>query len=232
MADNILGSANRHFEWTGWLSAKAGGKGVESSFGFLGLHWSESFVSVEQTGWRIWTGGAGQEFCEKQAVAGYWKPVFSGRSAMASLDSEVREECLREDLKFYFMSPCEKYRARRQIPWKLGLQILKIVMVTTQVTHTTTLSSAVSCTCLLVCKTHTTEVHETKIKLLPEGRAQVEVQFRWSGFDKQRLRLHKNQIREGSHRREFLNSPISNPCEVHRCQRCSQKSIRSYLKCF
>lgn len=57
---------------------------------------------------------------------------------MASLDSEVKEERLREDLKFYFMSPCEKYRARRQIPWKLGLQILKIVMVTTQVTHTIT----------------------------------------------------------------------------------------------
>ncbi|XP_050016178.1 mucolipin-2 [Alexandromys fortis] len=54
------------------------------------------------------------------------------RSAMASLDSEVKEERLREDLRFYFMSPCEKYRARRQIPWKLGLQILKIVMVTTQ----------------------------------------------------------------------------------------------------
>ncbi|XP_055470331.1 mucolipin-2 isoform X2 [Psammomys obesus] len=51
---------------------------------------------------------------------------------MAPLDSEVKEECLREDLKFYFMSPCEKYRARRQVPWKLGLQILKIVMVTTQ----------------------------------------------------------------------------------------------------
>nr|XP_019565759.1 PREDICTED: mucolipin-2 isoform X2 [Rhinolophus sinicus] len=54
------------------------------------------------------------------------------RSAMARLDSEVKEECLREDLKFYFMNPCEKYRARHQIPWKLGLQILKIVMVTTQ----------------------------------------------------------------------------------------------------
>ncbi|XP_054350300.1 mucolipin-2 isoform X2 [Pongo pygmaeus] len=54
------------------------------------------------------------------------------RNAMAHHDSEMKEECLREDLKFYFMSPCEKYRARRQIPWKLGLQILKIVMVTTQ----------------------------------------------------------------------------------------------------
>nr|XP_020039662.1 mucolipin-2 [Castor canadensis] len=51
---------------------------------------------------------------------------------MVHLDSEVKEECLREDLKFYFMNPCEKYRARRQIPWKLGLQILKIVMVTMQ----------------------------------------------------------------------------------------------------
>ncbi|CAK7303736.1 MCOLN2 [Vulpes lagopus] len=55
-----------------------------------------------------------------------------GRNAMAHLDSDMKEECLREDLKFYFMNPCEKYRARHQIPWKLGLQILKIVMVTTQ----------------------------------------------------------------------------------------------------
>ncbi|XP_042637625.1 mucolipin-2 [Orycteropus afer afer] len=54
------------------------------------------------------------------------------RNVMAHLDSEVKEECLREDLKFYFMNPCEKYRARCQIPWKLGLQILKILMVTTQ----------------------------------------------------------------------------------------------------
>lgn len=116
--------------------------------------------------------------CEKQAVPGYLKPVFSGRAAVASLDSEVKEECLREDLKFYFMSPCEKYRARRQIPWKLALQILKIVMVTTQVTHTLTLPLQLSCPCLSVGKTHTTEVHESKTKPLPEGRGQVEVQFR------------------------------------------------------
>uniref|UniRef100_A0A4W6F8W0 Mucolipin TRP cation channel 2 n=1 Tax=Lates calcarifer TaxID=8187 RepID=A0A4W6F8W0_LATCA len=41
-------------------------------------------------------------------------------------------ENLRDDLKYYFMSPCEKYRARRHVPWKLGVQILKIVMITTQ----------------------------------------------------------------------------------------------------
>ncbi|XP_073501368.1 mucolipin-2 [Phyllobates terribilis] len=51
-----------------------------------------------------------------------------------AVESEVEREGvkLREDLKFYFMSPCDKYRARRQIPWKLALQVLKIVMVTTQ----------------------------------------------------------------------------------------------------
>uniref|UniRef100_A0A667X8U4 Mucolipin TRP cation channel 2 n=1 Tax=Myripristis murdjan TaxID=586833 RepID=A0A667X8U4_9TELE len=44
----------------------------------------------------------------------------------------IKEESLRDDLRYYFMSPCEKYRARRQIPWKLGVQILKIIMITTQ----------------------------------------------------------------------------------------------------
>ncbi|XP_060058245.1 mucolipin-2 isoform X3 [Erinaceus europaeus] len=62
------------------------------------------------------------------------------RNAMAHLDAEVKEEWLREDLQFYFMNPCDKYRARNQIPWKLGLQILKIVMVTTQYHHLKNLS--------------------------------------------------------------------------------------------
>lgn len=44
----------------------------------------------------------------------------------------IKEEKLRDDLRYYFMSPCEKYRARRHIPWKMGVQILKIVMITTQ----------------------------------------------------------------------------------------------------
>ncbi|KAJ8277806.1 hypothetical protein GJAV_G00080290 [Gymnothorax javanicus] len=47
-------------------------------------------------------------------------------------DMENEEDILKDDLKYYFMNPCDKYRARRQIPWKLGVQILKIVMVTTQ----------------------------------------------------------------------------------------------------
>ncbi|XP_029474144.1 mucolipin-2 isoform X2 [Rhinatrema bivittatum] len=60
------------------------------------------------------------------------QPASLPRPIMTQLDSKRDENILREDLKFYFMNPCEKYRARRQIPWKLGLQILKIVMVTTQ----------------------------------------------------------------------------------------------------
>nr|XP_057928504.1 mucolipin-2 [Doryrhamphus excisus] len=52
-------------------------------------------------------------------------------SSTTTLDL-IKEEKLRDDLKYYFMSPCEKYRARRHIPWKLAVQILKIVMITTQ----------------------------------------------------------------------------------------------------
>ncbi|XP_042372271.1 mucolipin-2 [Plectropomus leopardus] len=44
----------------------------------------------------------------------------------------IKEENLRDDLRYYFMSPCEKYRTRRQLPWKLVVQILKIIMITTQ----------------------------------------------------------------------------------------------------
>ncbi|KAG7217487.1 hypothetical protein INR49_021412 [Caranx melampygus] len=44
----------------------------------------------------------------------------------------IKEQNLRDDLKYYFMSPCEKYKARGQKPWKLGVQILKIIMITTQ----------------------------------------------------------------------------------------------------
>ncbi|XP_075471762.1 mucolipin-2 isoform X3 [Ascaphus truei] len=54
------------------------------------------------------------------------------RTTKTPLDLGREEGALKEDLKFYFMNPCDKYRARRQIPWKLVLQVLKIVMVTTQ----------------------------------------------------------------------------------------------------
>ncbi|XP_043377297.1 mucolipin-3 isoform X7 [Chelonia mydas] len=42
------------------------------------------------------------------------------------------EDQLRRKLKFFFMNPCEKFWARGRKPWKLGIQLLKIVMVTIQ----------------------------------------------------------------------------------------------------
>ena len=42
-------------------------------------------------------------------------------------------EDFRRRLKYFFMNPCEKYRARGRKPWKLTLQILKIAIITVQV---------------------------------------------------------------------------------------------------
>ncbi|XP_031163272.1 mucolipin-2 isoform X1 [Sander lucioperca] len=56
----------------------------------------------------------------------------SNSISSVSTQDIIKEDNLRDDLKYYFMSPCEKYRARRQLPWKLVVQILKIVMITTQ----------------------------------------------------------------------------------------------------
>ncbi|XP_067943946.1 mucolipin-3-like isoform X1 [Watersipora subatra] len=40
---------------------------------------------------------------------------------------------IRRHLRFFFMTPCEKYQARRRKPWKLIVQFLKIIIVTIQV---------------------------------------------------------------------------------------------------
>uniref|UniRef100_A0A8D3DQ31 Mucolipin TRP cation channel 1b n=1 Tax=Scophthalmus maximus TaxID=52904 RepID=A0A8D3DQ31_SCOMX len=45
---------------------------------------------------------------------------------------EEEEEALRRKLKYFFMSPCDKYHAKGRKPFKLGLQLLKIVIVTVQ----------------------------------------------------------------------------------------------------
>lgn len=49
-----------------------------------------------------------------------------------TLDSNTIED-FRRKLKYFFMNPCEKYRARGRKPWKLMLQILKIIIITAQV---------------------------------------------------------------------------------------------------
>ncbi|KAL1006095.1 hypothetical protein UPYG_G00067820 [Umbra pygmaea] len=46
--------------------------------------------------------------------------------------AEEEEEALRRKLKYFFMSPCDKFHAKGRKPVKLGLQLLKIVIVTVQ----------------------------------------------------------------------------------------------------
>ncbi|KAK2886127.1 hypothetical protein Q8A67_016964 [Cirrhinus molitorella] len=56
--------------------------------------------------------------------AGHWP------ESHAHLEQE--EEKFRRKLKYFFMNPCDKYKARRRKPWKLILQIIKIAVVTIQ----------------------------------------------------------------------------------------------------
>uniref|UniRef100_A0A8C1XX98 Mucolipin 1b n=1 Tax=Cyprinus carpio TaxID=7962 RepID=A0A8C1XX98_CYPCA len=42
------------------------------------------------------------------------------------------EHALRRKLKYFFMSPCDKYHAKGRKPFKLALQLLKIIIVTVQ----------------------------------------------------------------------------------------------------
>ncbi|XP_056256920.1 mucolipin-1b [Seriola aureovittata] len=47
-------------------------------------------------------------------------------------EEEEEEGALRRKLKYFFMSPCDKYYAKGRKPFKLGLQLLKIIIVTVQ----------------------------------------------------------------------------------------------------
>lgn len=49
----------------------------------------------------------------------------------SSYNSAVRDR-FRRKLKYYFMNPMDKWKAKGKLPWKLGLQIVKIFVVTVQ----------------------------------------------------------------------------------------------------
>ncbi|XP_048473819.1 mucolipin-1a isoform X2 [Rhincodon typus] len=49
-----------------------------------------------------------------------------------TLPSQGQEEELRRKLKYFFMSPCDKFRAKGRKPFKLLVQILKLIVVTVQ----------------------------------------------------------------------------------------------------
>ncbi|XP_041958407.1 mucolipin-3 isoform X1 [Alosa sapidissima] len=59
------------------------------------------------------------------------KQDYQWTAATSNVDHRVVDH-FRRKLKYFFMSPCEKYRARGRKPWKLMLQILKILLITGQ----------------------------------------------------------------------------------------------------
>ncbi|XP_076600472.1 mucolipin-3 [Chaetodon auriga] len=73
------------------------------------------------------------EDCEQLLAARSEERRLNGhcRWSTHSLESKVVED-FRRRLKYFFMNPCEKYRARGRKPWKLMLQILKIAIITVQ----------------------------------------------------------------------------------------------------
>ena len=62
-------------------------------------------------------------------------PVPGNGSVQRENSASYMEDRLRRRLKYFFMDPCEKWKAKRKFPWKLVLQIVKIVLVTIQVFH-------------------------------------------------------------------------------------------------
>ncbi|XP_007445008.1 mucolipin-1-like [Python bivittatus] len=54
------------------------------------------------------------------------------RPALGPTAFQPEEEEFRRRLKYYFMSPCDKFRAKGRKPFKLVLQVIKILIVTIQ----------------------------------------------------------------------------------------------------
>ncbi|XP_041641269.1 mucolipin-1a isoform X2 [Cheilinus undulatus] len=57
---------------------------------------------------------------------------FSSSMSGRWVGVEQEEEDIRRKLKYFFMSPCDKYHAKGRKPYKLILQLLKIIIVTAQ----------------------------------------------------------------------------------------------------
>lgn len=66
-------------------------------------------------------------------VSGTTRPTSLVGSEPHQKQEEEEEDALRRKLKYFFMSPCDKYHAKGRKPFKLALQLLKIIIVTVQV---------------------------------------------------------------------------------------------------
>ncbi|CAI5444941.1 unnamed protein product [Caenorhabditis angaria] len=62
------------------------------------------------------------------------RPTINFQEILDELPEPEREtgERLRRHLQFFFMNPMEKWKVRKQLPYKLVLQVLKIIFVTAQ----------------------------------------------------------------------------------------------------
>lgn len=64
--------------------------------------------------------------------------LSNSSSYNAALDSPYTPHMvdkMRRKLKFHFMTPCEKFKARKRKPWKLVIQLAKIIILTSQVSY-------------------------------------------------------------------------------------------------
>ena len=67
--------------------------------------------------------------------------------------ADQEEEAIRRKLKYFFMSPCDKYHAKGRKPYKLILQLLKIIIVTAQVCCVICIIYLYLCLVLILCFT-------------------------------------------------------------------------------
>lgn len=62
-----------------------------------------------------------------ETINGDSLPAFT-----ASYNPNVEVEQFRRKLRYFFMNPVDKWRVKGKLPWKLGLQVIKIIIVTLQ----------------------------------------------------------------------------------------------------
>nr|XP_047122321.1 mucolipin-3-like [Hydra vulgaris] len=65
-------------------------------------------------------------------ITKWWQKYSEIRKFKRTKAAKIEENKMRYKLQYHFMSPFEKYKLGRK-PWKLGIQVLKIIMVTAQV---------------------------------------------------------------------------------------------------
>ena len=71
-----------------------------------------------------------------QRSGGDGRPPLERRKSAGVVYTPHQEDKLCRKLKFFFMGPHEKVKAKRRCPWKLLIQIVKIILVTSQVRQT------------------------------------------------------------------------------------------------